>query len=124
MKSTIQEVEIKKEPASVETPVKAAQQTPSKPAPAVKGIPQSLLEKIRAKEAANTAAALTRDPKQEKRLVMMKRLPDIMRIIRSQFVTEKKPALPVDSVIQRVLDSYKSCIAPGKIYLKLLCSIN
>lgn len=81
----------------------------------MKGVPQSLLEKIRAKEAAKTAAALTRDPKAEKRLVMMKRLPDIMRIIKSQFVTDKKPALPMDSVIQRIWDSYKSCIALGDI---------
>ena len=91
------------------TPKKAPESKPS----TIKGVPLSLLEKIRAKEAANTAAALTRDPKEEKRIVMLKRLPDVMRIIRSHFITEKKPALPIDSVIQRVFDSYKTSIAQG-----------
>lgn len=114
LKSTVAEAVVKTQPSSSEAPAKTLQISAKPASSNVKGIPQSLLEKIRAKEAANTAAALIRDPKAEKRQVMMKRLPDIMRIIRSQFVTEKKPALPLDSVIQRVLDSYKSCIAPGK----------
>lgn len=102
-----------KEAEKCTNPPNTTKPTSTKPAPHLKGVPLSLLEKIRAKEAANTAAALTRKPKEEKRLVMMKRLPDVMRIIRSQFVTEKKPALPLDSVIARVLDSYKTNIAPG-----------
>ena len=43
----------------------------------------SIIRQIRAKEAANVVAELTRNPKEEKRLVMMKRLPDLIRIIRS-----------------------------------------
>jgi len=113
LQQTIAETEVEIEPvAAPEIP----KQAPTKPSTAVKGVPMSLLEKIRAKEAANTAASLTKNPKEEKRVVMMKRLPDIMRIIRSQFVTEKKPALPVDSVILRVADSYKSCIAAGMYF--------
>ncbi|KAH3774263.1 DNA replication factor Cdt1-like [Dreissena polymorpha] len=110
LKSTADEAE-KSKPAPKPTPTT----TPVKADPSVKGIPQSLLEKIRSKEAAKAVESLTRDPKAEKRVVMLKRLPDIMRIIRSQFVTDKKPALPIDSVIQRILDSYKSCIAQGDV---------
>lgn len=110
LKSTAQEAE-KSSPAPTASPKPVS--TPAKPVSNMKGVPLSLLEKIRAKEAANTAAALTRDPKEEKRQFMMKRLPDMMRIIRSHFITEKKPALPIDSVIQRVFDSYKSSIALG-----------
>ncbi|KAL4235191.1 replication licensing factor Cdt1 [Mactra antiquata] len=109
---------IKKEEAETVQPKPSvtAVSTLSKPLSGnMKGVPLSLLEKIRAKEAAKTATALTRDPKTEKRLSMMKRLPDIMRIIRSHFVTEKKPALPIDSVIQKVIDSHKSGIAPGDV---------
>jgi len=102
---------LKTEPNSVPE----SKPSPAKPPANIKGVPQSLLEKIRAKEAANAVATLTRDPKAEKQLTMLKRLPDVMRIIRSHFVTEKKPALPIDSVIQRLHDSFKSSIAQGKI---------
>ena len=83
---------------------------------ALKGIPQSLLEKIRAREAANTVSALMRDPKEEKRTAMIKRLPDIMRIVRSHFVTEKKPSLTQESLVTRIQDSYKSEMATGILF--------
>ena len=78
-----------------------------------------MLERVRAKEAVKTAEAITRNPAEEKRTSMLKRLPGIMRIVRAQFVTEKRPALTMDSVVQKVLDSYKSCIAPGKAFYPL-----
>ena len=31
----------------------------------------------------------------------------------SHFITEKKPSLTLDSVIEKLADSYKSCIAAG-----------
>ena len=36
--------------------------------------------------------------------------------VHSHFITEKKPSLPLDSVIQKLADSYRSCIAPGMYY--------
>ena len=33
------------------------------------------------------------------------------------FITEKKPTLPLDSVVQKLTDSYRSCIAPGELLL-------
>ena len=114
MKSTVKE-EAKTSLVNCTNPIKVVPITSEPAIGTIKGIPQSLLEKIRAKEAANMVGVLTRDPKEEKRIVMLNRLPDIMRIMRSHFVTEKKPALPWDSVVQKIRDSYKSCIALGML---------
>ncbi|KAH3701527.1 hypothetical protein DPMN_076582 [Dreissena polymorpha] len=56
---------------------------------------------------------------------MLKRDHSIKKIVRSKFVTEEKPARPIDSVIQRVLDSYQSCIAQGDVepHIQLCTSI-
>ncbi|XP_064599103.1 DNA replication factor Cdt1-like [Liolophura sinensis] len=93
--------------------------------PAVKGVPQSLLEKIRAKEAAKLQAALTRNPAEEKRTLMMSRLPDMMRIVRNYYVTEKKNTLPMEIVIQKLQDSYRSTIALSDVeaHVKLMVEL-
>ncbi|XP_050398494.2 DNA replication factor Cdt1 [Patella vulgata] len=92
---------------------------------AYRGIPASLLEKIRAKEAKKLELAMTRDPEEEKKTVMMSRLPDLIRIIRTHFVTEKKPALPIDSVVKKLADSTKSNLSITDVHnhLKLLLNI-
>ncbi|XP_005104215.2 DNA replication factor Cdt1 [Aplysia californica] len=79
--------------------------------PSLKGIPPALLAKIRAKEALKMQEAMTRDPAEDDKTRMMGHLPDIIRIIRSYFVTEKKPALPLDSVYKKLQESYKSGIS-------------
>nr|AUG68262.1 Cdt1 [Platynereis dumerilii] len=78
------------------------------------GVSMSLLERIRAKEAKKMEANLTRTPAEEKRLQMMSRLPDIIRIVRTVFVTNKKPALPLDEAIARIMDSYRSSIGTAE----------
>ncbi|XP_041376378.1 DNA replication factor Cdt1-like [Gigantopelta aegis] len=90
-----------------------------------KGIPLFLLEKIRAKEALKLEAALTRDPQEDKKTGMMGRLPDMIRMLRMYYISEKKPALPLESVVQKLCDSSKSAISLGEVekHIKLLLEI-
>ncbi|XP_062923143.1 DNA replication factor Cdt1 [Mobula hypostoma] len=92
------------------------------PSNALKGISQSLLERIRNKEAQKLQAAMTRNPAQTERLHMMTRLPEITRILRNVFVTEKKPALNITMACNRVIDSYRSSMPLGDMekHLRLL----
>ncbi|XP_069824605.1 DNA replication factor Cdt1 [Dendropsophus ebraccatus] len=101
----------------------------SKPVPvapsALKGVSQSLLERIRAKEAQKLQFMMTRKPQQEERLLMMSRLPELARILRNVFVAEKKPALTVEVVCNRVISSYRSSMALGEMekHLSLLAEL-
>ncbi|KAL3860561.1 hypothetical protein ACJMK2_010674 [Sinanodonta woodiana] len=97
--------------SEISQPVKMEPKTPVQNSTATKGIPQFLLEKIRAKEAKKLEMSLTRDIKEDKKIERMKRLPRILRIIRTHFVTEKKPALPLEPVIQKLADSLHSCVS-------------
>ncbi|XP_018115993.1 DNA replication factor Cdt1-like isoform X2 [Xenopus laevis] len=92
---------------------------------ALKGVSQSLLERIRAKEAQKLQAIMTRRPQQEERLLMMSRLPELARILRNVFVAEKKPALTVEVTCNRVIASYRSSMSPGEMekHLALLSEI-
>ncbi|XP_076470444.1 DNA replication factor Cdt1-like isoform X2 [Babylonia areolata] len=99
-------------------PSKATVSAPSTPKPAdspYRGIPLSLLEKIRAKEAAKTKAALTRDPKEDKKTEMIGRLPTLIRSLRTFYVTEKKPSLPYKTVVDKLVDSYDTFISPVEV---------
>jgi len=79
--------------------------------PSLKGVPPALLAKIRAKEAAKMASALTRDPAEDTKTKMLGHLPEMMRIIRGYFITEKKPALPVEVVYKKLQDSSRNGIS-------------
>lgn len=57
---------------------------------------------------------MTRDPRQEQRLEMLARLPEMARVLRNVFVAEKKQALAMEVACQRMMDSYRSLMAPGK----------
>ncbi|KAK3603934.1 hypothetical protein CHS0354_042946 [Potamilus streckersoni] len=111
--------------SEISQPVKIEPQMSVQNLAATKGIPQSLLEKIRAKEAKKLEMSLTRDFKEDKKIERMKRLPGIMRIIRTHFVTEKKPALPLEPVIQKLVDSFHSCISYHDVeaHVKLIVEI-
>ncbi|KAM9545513.1 DNA replication factor Cdt1-like [Salvelinus alpinus] len=103
-------------------------QTPVAPAEthsALKGVSQSLLERIRAKEAQKLQAAMTRNPQQEERLVMMSRLGELARILRNVFVAEKKPALIMEVACNRMVSSYRSALSTGdmELHLRLLAEL-
>ncbi|XP_041095730.1 DNA replication factor Cdt1 [Polyodon spathula] len=114
-----------------ESPVKPPQAAPLAPAPtpaassALKGVSQSLLERIRAKEAQKLQALMTRNPQQEQRLLMMSRLAELARILRSVFVAERKPALLMETACSRVIASYRSLMAAGEMekHLRLLAEL-
>ncbi|KAF5895554.1 DNA replication factor Cdt1 [Clarias magur] len=110
-----------KESAAPVKPAAMPIQTPS----ALKGVSQSLLERIRAKEAQKLQAAMTRNPEQEERLGMMSRLPEMARILRNVFVAEKKPALIMELACNRMIASYRSSLSAGEMekHLRLLVEL-
>ncbi|XP_042371831.1 DNA replication factor Cdt1-like, partial [Plectropomus leopardus] len=99
----------------------AAAQVPT----ALKGVSQSLLDRIRAKEAQKLQAAMTRKPAQEERLLMMSRLPELARILRTVFVAEKKPALIMEVACNRTVASYRSALSTGEMekHIRLLAEV-
>ncbi|XP_043562678.1 DNA replication factor Cdt1 [Chiloscyllium plagiosum] len=99
--------------------------SPSPASNALKGISQSLIERIRAKEAEKMQATMTRTAAQTERLNMMMRLPDITRILRNVFVAERKPALVMSVACNRVADSYRSMMSIGDMekHLQLLANV-
>ncbi|KAK5853554.1 hypothetical protein PBY51_014696 [Eleginops maclovinus] len=108
------------------------QTTPPTPAPseaqaptALKGVSQSLLERIRAKEAQKLQAAMTRNPVQEERLLMMSRLPELARILRNVFVAEKKPALIMEVACNKMVASFRSALSSGEMekHIRLLAEV-
>lgn len=78
------------------------------------GLTDALPFQIRAKEAQKVKAAMTRNPGQAERLLMMSRLPELARILRNVFVQEKKPALIMEVACNRMVTSYRSALSPGQ----------
>lgn len=74
----------------------------------LKGVPPSLLEKIRAKQAAKALDQMTRRPSQERDAAKYAQLPEIARHVRNVFVTEKKGVLPLENVLTKLQNSYKA----------------
>lgn len=72
-----------------------------------------LVFQIRAKEAQKLQTAMTRNPAQEDRLLLMSRLPELARILRNVFVAEKKPALIMEVACNRMVASYRSALSTG-----------
>ncbi|KAF4110687.1 DNA replication factor Cdt1 [Onychostoma macrolepis] len=99
--------------------------TPTETPNALKGVSQSLLERIRAKEAQKLHAAMTRNPQQEERLVTISRLPELARILRNVFVAEKKPALIMELACNRMIASYRSPLSSDEMekHLRLLAEL-
>ncbi|XP_051937260.1 DNA replication factor Cdt1 [Hippocampus zosterae] len=93
---------------------------------ALNGVSQSLLDRIRAKEAQKLQAVMTRSPSQEERLLMMSRLGELARILRNVFVSEKKQALNMEVICHRMVDSYRSALTSGEMekHIRLLAELN
>ncbi|XP_069030791.1 DNA replication factor Cdt1 [Embiotoca jacksoni] len=92
---------------------------------ALRGVSQSLLDRIRAKETQKLQAAMTRNSAQEDRLLMMSRLGELARILRNVFVAEKKPALIMEVVCNRMVASYRSALSIGEMekHVRLLAEV-
>ncbi|NWH70362.1 CDT1 factor, partial [Piaya cayana] len=106
-------------------PVISKAPSPASTSSALKGVSQSLLERIRAKEAQKLQALMTRDPRQEERLTMLGRLPAMARILRNVFVAEKKQALTMEVACARMSDSYDVQMPPGEMekHLRLFAEL-
>ena len=63
--------------------------------PSLVGVPESLLRKIRLKEAEKKSRLMLRSEEDIEKLNQLKRLPDVARALRSLFVGEKKASLPL-----------------------------
>ncbi|XP_026549443.1 DNA replication factor Cdt1-like [Notechis scutatus] len=98
-------------PSSPQPPRPALPGTPN----SLRGVSQSLVERVRAKEAQKLQALMTRNPQQEQRLAMLGRLPKMARILRNVFVAEKKQALPMELACQRMTDSYQALMPTGEM---------
>lgn len=84
-----------------------AEDTNQKPSSVLKGIPQALLEKVRQKQAAKAFQSMTRSVVKDKEAELYSRLPEIARLSRNVFVSERKNVLPLDLVIDKLSISYK-----------------
>lgn len=88
----------------------------------LKGVSNSLLQRIRDKERKKMELAMTRDPKQEDKLSKMERLPEMCRILKSYFTAEKKAAITLEDCTQKLLESYGTSLHGNLIeeHVKLL----
>ncbi|XP_066204962.1 DNA replication factor Cdt1 [Saccopteryx leptura] len=88
---------------------------PATPSASLKGVSQDLLERIRAKEVQKQLAQMTRLPEQEQRLQRLERLPELARVLRSIFVSERRPALTMEVACARMVGSYHMAMSPGEM---------
>lgn len=111
---------VKTEPVEVKVESNPAEHQPLNPA--LKGVPKSLLEKIRAKQAAKALEAMTRSPAQDIKAVKYQRLPEIARHTRNVFVTEKKSVLSLEIVLNKLGNSYRTNLTLTELeeHLRLL----
>ncbi|XP_012868180.1 PREDICTED: DNA replication factor Cdt1 [Dipodomys ordii] len=107
------------------TPPAALPATPPATPPAaspsaLKGVSLALLERIRAKEAQRQLAQMMRQPEQDLRLQRLERLPELARVLRSVFVSERKPALTMEVACARMVGSCWATLSPGEMEKHLL----
>ncbi|KAH8370537.1 hypothetical protein KR093_003987 [Drosophila rubida] len=88
----------------------------------LKGLPKSLIEKIRAKQAAKALDAMTRRPSQDQEVTKYSRLPELARHLRNVFVTERKSVLTLEIIIKKIQNSFRANLTPQdiEVHLKLL----
>jgi len=91
--------------AATMSPLKA----PSSTTAGLAGLNPALIAKIKAKEAARAKLEMTRNPEQVKLLGQLAKLPELARMIRNLFISEKKAALEVQFVCKKLT----SCLPYG-----------
>ena len=100
--------------ASAAEKKKVPEVTASSPAPApppavrkdLQGLPQKLIDKILVKEAEKAAKDMLTDKSKEDKVRRLRRLPEIARLVKSVFISERKTALLTPIVLKKVVDSY------------------
>ncbi|XP_028391948.1 uncharacterized protein LOC114516621 [Dendronephthya gigantea] len=93
--------------------------------PSLKGVSQSLIEKIRQKEEKKIQESLTVDSEVVQKRVMLQRLPELCRIMKTYFVSERKAAIPLEDVSIKLAESYTSTLSSVQIekHVKLLSEV-
>ena len=72
----------------------------------LQGLPQKLIDKILAKEAEKAAKDMFTDKSKEDKVRRLRRLPEIARLVKSVFITERKFAVLTPIVEKKVVASY------------------
>ncbi|XP_014472034.1 PREDICTED: DNA replication factor Cdt1 [Dinoponera quadriceps] len=92
---------------------------------AFKGIPKSLLEKVRERQAAKALEKMTRTPSADKEATLYARLPEFARTLRYIYISDKKGVLPMETVIQRLNNSINVKLTPNEMdeHLRMLCKL-
>ncbi|KAI5637089.1 DNA replication factor CDT1 like domain-containing protein [Phthorimaea operculella] len=83
--------------------------------PALRNLPASLLEKVKAKQAAKALEAMTRSSQNEEKYMIYSRLPDLARTLRNIFVTERKNVLALNIILSKLDSSFKSKVAQSEL---------
>ncbi|ELW62883.1 DNA replication factor Cdt1 [Tupaia chinensis] len=109
------------ESSSPASPSQALPATPPATPPAaspsaLKGVSQALLERVRAKEAQRQLAQMTRRPEPEPPPA----LPELARVLRGVFVSERKSALAMGLTCARMVGSCCTTMSPGEMEEHLL----
>lgn len=88
----------------------------------LKGVPSSLLEKIRQKQAAKALDQMTRRPSQEIEATKYSRLRELSRVVNSTFVTEGKNVLALEDVLKKIQNSFREILNNKEIeeHLRLI----
>ncbi|KAK9881490.1 hypothetical protein WA026_016373 [Henosepilachna vigintioctopunctata] len=88
----------------------------------LKGIPKALLEKVRQKQAAKALMSMTRSADKEEEIKIYSRLPELARLTRNLFVSEKKGVLPLDVVVEKLGNCYRFTLTKTEMenHIKLL----
>lgn len=95
--------------------IKSKEDISTKTSALLRGVPQSLLEKIRAKQAAKALDTMTRRPSVERDAAKYARLPEVARHARNVYITEKKGVLPLENVLQKIENSYRGTTSMKEI---------
>ncbi|XP_050315928.1 DNA replication factor Cdt1 isoform X2 [Anthonomus grandis grandis] len=92
------------------------------PQSVLKGIPQSLLEKVRQRQAAKALLSITRSADKEKEVQLYSRLPELARLTRNLFVSEKKGVLTLEVVLEKLGNCYRGNLSKTEMeeHLKVL----
>lgn len=83
--------------------------------PALRSLPASLLEKVRAKQAAKALEAMTRSNDQDQKFFIYSRLPDLARTLRNIFVTERKNVLALNIILSKLNSSFKANVSSNDL---------
>ncbi|KPJ07246.1 DNA replication factor Cdt1 [Papilio machaon] len=104
------------------TTKEASQQTapPTFVNPAFKGLPTSLLEKVKAKQAAKALQSMMKTTEKEQQFYIYSGLPDLAKTIRNIFVSERKNVLTLSVVLSKLDCSFKTSASDLQRDIKLL----